>query len=230
LAGLLMITAARMVNLRDLRYHMSASRFDAAIVAVTAVSAVAISIEFCVLIGVFMSFMLAVPRTGRMLLTQFIVTDARTVREKQADDDATCPRILIFGLEGEMFFGSSVSLEQRFDTIEARVRPETRVVVLRLKRARNPDAVGMSLLEKHVDRLQARDIDVVLCGVGRSMRARMHHTGLDKKVEDSHIFLEQPVKQTSTVLAIRYAYDLLTDFCPNCPRRDSDARPVYYEI
>ena len=26
------------------------------------------------------------------------------------------------------------------------------------------------------------------------------------------------------------AYDLLTDFCPNCPRRDSDARPVYYEI
>src|SRR5262249_56131403 len=61
LAGLLMITAARMVSLRDLRYHVAASRFDAVIVAVTAVAAFAISIEFCVLIGVFMSFMLAVP-------------------------------------------------------------------------------------------------------------------------------------------------------------------------
>ena len=55
-------------------------------------------------------------------------------------------------------------------------------------------------------------------------------TGLDQKVEESNLFLEQPVRQTSTVLAIRYAYDLLTDFCPTCPRRDSDARPVYYEI
>ena len=66
LAGLLMLTAARMVNLHDLRYHVRTSRFDAAIVAVTAIAAFAISIEFCVLIGVFMSFMLAVPRTGQM--------------------------------------------------------------------------------------------------------------------------------------------------------------------
>ena len=229
LAGLLMLTAAHMVSIKDLRYHMAASQFDRVIVAVTAISALAISIEFCVLIGVFMSFMLAVPRTGRMLLTQFVVTEDRTVRERQADD-IPCNRILIFGLEGEMYFGSGVSLEQHFETIESRVRPDTQVVVLRLKRARNPDAAGMSLLEKSIDRLQARNVDVVLCGVQRLMRAKMHHTGLDQKVEDSHIFLEQPIKQTSTVLAIRYAYELLTDFCPNCPRRDKSALPVYYEI
>ncbi len=231
LAGLLMITAARMVNLRDLRYHMTASRFDAVIVAVTAIAAVAISIEFCVLIGVFMSFMLAVPRTGNMLLTQFIVTPDRTVREKRGDD-TPCPRLLIFGLEGEMYFASSVSLEQHFQTIEARIQAETRIVMLRLKRARNPDAVGMSLLEKFVDRLQARGLDVVFCGVQRSMRARMRKCGLDQKVEDSRIFLEQPIKQTSTVLAIRYAYEhLLQDFCADCPRRNGNASlPVYYEI
>src|SRR4030095_3876543 len=74
LAGLLMLTAARMVNLHDLRYHVRTSRFDAAIVAITAVAAFAISIEFCVLIGVFMSFLLAVPRTGNMHLTQFLVS------------------------------------------------------------------------------------------------------------------------------------------------------------
>jgi SulP family sulfate permease len=229
LAGLLMLTAARMVSIRDLRYHMSASQFDRVIVAVTAISALAISIEFCVLIGVFMSFMLAVPRTGRMLLTQFVVTEDRTVRERRAED-TPCNRILIFGLEGEMYFGSGVSLEQHFETIESRVRPDTQVVVLRLKRARNPDAAGMSLLDKSVDRLHARNVDVVLCGVQRMMRAKMHHTGLDQKVDDSHIFLEQPVKQTSTVLAIRYAYDLLSDYCANCPRRDRRALPVYYEI
>jgi SulP family sulfate permease len=229
LAGLLMITAAGMVNLHDLRYHMRASRFDAAIVAVTAIAAFAISIEFCVLIGVFMSFMLAVPRTGRMLLTEFVVTIDRSVRERRQGDEV-CGRILIFGLEGEMYFGSGASMEQHLDTIEARVMPETKAVVLRLKRARNPDAVGMSLLEGCIDRLHARGVSVLLCGVQEAMMTCMTNCGLAKKLDAAHIFLEQPVKQTSTVLAVRYAYDLVTDFCPTCPRRDGVSRPLYYEI
>jgi SulP family sulfate permease len=229
LAGLLMITAARMVNLRDLRYHVRASRFDAVIVATTAIAAFAISIEFCVLIGVFMSFLLAVPRMGRMLLTEFVVTVDRTVRERRPGDEG-CDRILIFGLEGEMYFGSGASLEQHLDTIEARVRPETQAVVLRLKRARNADAVGLSLLEKFVDRLQGRGVHVILCGVQEAMLTRMQNCGLAAKLDATHVFAEQPVKQTSTVLAIRFAYDLLTDFCATCPRRNGSARPMYYEI
>ena len=77
LAGILMLSAWRMVDRHALLYHLRATRFDAAIVATTAFAAVAISVEFCVLIGVFMSFMLAVPRAGRMLLTEFVVTAGR---------------------------------------------------------------------------------------------------------------------------------------------------------
>ena len=88
LAGLLMLTAARMVNFKDLRYHVRASRFDAVIVAATAVSAFAISIEFCVLIGVIMSFLLAVPRAGHMLLTEFVDAGNDHVRERLEDDPA----------------------------------------------------------------------------------------------------------------------------------------------
>jgi SulP family sulfate permease len=231
LAGLLMLTAARMVSLHDLRYHVRTSRFDAAIVAVTAISAFAISIEFCVLIGVFMSFMLAVPRTGHMQLTEFVVGPERTVYERQRGDQA-CSRMLIFGLEGEMFFGSGSSLEGHLDTIEERVGPETQVVVLRLKRARNPDAVGMALLEGAVDRLQAKGILVVLCGIRPGMLACLTNCGLAAKLGEKNLFLEQPVRQTSTVLAIRHAYDHITDLCPTCPRREGPllTRAMYYEI
>jgi SulP family sulfate permease len=231
LAGLLMLTAARMVNLDDLRYHMRTSRFDAAIVAVTAISAVAISIEFCVLIGVFMSFMLVVPRTGTMQLAEFVVTDDRTIAERQRGDTA-CSRLLIFGLEGEMYFGSGSSLERHLDAIEDRVLPETQAVVLRLKRARNPDAVGMHLLEKAADRLRARGVHVILCGIRPGMLACLRNCGLAAKLGEANLFLEQPVRQTSTVLAVRHAYGLLTDRCPSCPRRGPTPieRPMYYEI
>ena len=231
LAGLLMLTAARMVNFHDLRYHWRTSRFDAAIVAVTAVSAVAISIEFCVLIGVFMSFLLAVPRTGNMQLTEFVVTAERTVSERQRGDTA-CSRLLIFGLEGEMFFGSGSSLEGHFDAIEDRIAPETQAVVLRLKRARNPDAVGMALLERAVDRMRSRGVLVVLCGSRPGMRACLENCGLAEKLGEENLFLEQPVRQTSTVLAIRHAYEHVTDLCPTCPRRTGPplTRAMYYEI
>jgi SulP family sulfate permease len=231
LAGLLMLTAARMVNLHDLRYHVRTSRFDAVIVTVTAISAFAISVEFCVMIGVFMSFLLTVPRAGNIQLAEFVVTDDRTVHERQRGDVA-CSRMLIFGLEGEMFFGAGSSLERHFDTIEERVSPETRALVLRLKRARNPDAVGISMLEAAIDRIRARGVQVVLCGIRPGMLAALEKCGLAAKLGPENLFLEQPVRQTSTVLAIRHVYDGITDFCPTCPRRLGAPLPraLYYEI
>ena len=218
-----------MVSLRELRYHMRVSRFDATIVAVTAIAALAISIEFCVLVGVLMSFLLVVPRTGQMLLTEFAVAPDGAVHERLPEDEV-CGRILIFGLEGEMYFGSGTSLDQHLDAIESRLRPETQVVVLRLKRARHPDAVGLSLLERSVDRIRARGVHVLMCGVRHDLFATMKRCGLVAKVGEPNVFLEQPVRQTSTLLAIRQAYDLVTDPCPTCPRREpaTRARDMYY--
>ena len=104
--------------------------------------------------------------------------------------------------------------------------------MLRLKRARNPDAVGMALLEQAVDRWRARGVMVVLCGVRAGMLACLENCGLAGKLGPENLFLEQPVRQTSTVLAIRHAYEHVTDLCPTCPKRRGPplTRAMYYEI
>ncbi len=229
LAGLLVITAAGMVRPHEIRYHMRVTRFDAAIVAVTAIAAVAISVEFCVLIGVFMSFLLVVPRTGRMLLTEFVLTGDGAIRERLPEDEA-CGRILIFGLEGEMFFASGQSLEQHLETVESRLTPQTQVVVFRMKRARSPDAVGIALMERCVDRLQARGVHVLMCGVRKSFYACMTRCGLASKLGAVNIFLERRVRQTSTLLAVGHACELVAERCPTCPQREASVRErgIYY--
>ncbi|HKA14848.1 MAG TPA: SulP family inorganic anion transporter [Myxococcota bacterium] len=229
LAGILMVSAWKMVDWRALAYHLRATRFDAAIVAATAFAAVFISIEFCVLIGVTMSFLLAVPRAGRMLLTEFVLTDEGSLHER-LPDDTPCERTLIYGLEGEMFFGATAALEQHFAAIEARVTPSTQVLVLRVKRARNPDAVGLSLLEGFLDRMKAHGVRVLLCGVRPEFADKMERTGLTGRLGE-RVFLEQPVRQTSTLLAIRYAYEIITSRCDHCPRRSGlGEQKLYYEI
>jgi SulP family sulfate permease len=229
LAGILMVSAWKMVDRRALLYHLRATRFDAAIVAATAVSAVFISIEFCVLVGVLMSFMLSVPRAGRMLLTEFVLTDEGGVHERLPEDEP-CPLTLIFGLEGEMFFGATGALEQHFAAIERRVTPSTQVLVLRVKRARSPDAVGVALLEGFLDRMKARGVRVLLCGVRSDLARMMDKTGLTQRLGE-RVFLEQPVRQTSTLLAIRYAYEILTARCDHCPRLGGlGEQKLYFQV
>ncbi len=230
LAGILMVTAYKMVDWPALRYHVRATRFDTVLVIVTAVSAVAISIEFCVLIGVFLSFLLVVPRVGQVLLTEFVVTAEGGLHER-LPEDTVCPKIKLFGLEGELFFGAAASLERHLDTIEAHAHG-AKVVVLRMKRARHPDAVGLSLLDDFLLRMKENNVRVLMCGVRPDLHVRLEESGLAERLASEHLFLEQPVRQTSTLLAIRAAYELVDGPCATCPRRDAEGRAqnLYYAI
>jgi len=208
LAGLLMVAAFRMVDWATIRTSIRATRFDAIIIGATAFAAVFVTVEFCILIGVVLSFMLAVPRAGRMLLSEFVVSSEGQVHERLGDDQPES-ELLIFGLEGEMFFGAGPALESHLDTIEDRLLPSTRVLILRVKRARNPDAVGAALLDEFVRRVHKRGVHVLLCGVRDDLFAVFDATGLVTLLHPDHVFREQPVRKTSTALAVAHAREFL---------------------
>ncbi len=215
LAGILVVASWGMIDWRSLAFHWRATHFDAAIIAATAFSALAISVEFCVMIGVLMSFVLTVPRAGRMLLTQFVVSTEGSIHER-LPDDIPCRKLLIFGLEGEFFFGAMSAMERHFDAIESQVSPDTEVIVLRLKRVRNPDAVALAELKQFLLRMKACGVHVLMCGVGHDLHSAMQRAGMSGRL-DEQVFLEQRVRQTSTMRAIRHAYQLLGGRCKTCP-------------
>lgn len=232
LAGILIVSAWKMVDWRGLDYNIRGSRFDAAVIAATALAAVGISVEFCILIGVFMSFMLAVPRAGRMLLTEFVITSDGVIHER-IEGDKVCGHILIFGLEGEMFFGSAPALERHLDEIEGRIEAHTKVVVLRLKRLRSPDAVCMHMLDEHIQRIEARGVHVIMVGVRADLAAALDRTGIAARLEPKQIFREQPVRHTSTQMGIQHAYELIQTPCEDCPRTSrapSPENPFHYAV
>ncbi len=101
-----------------------------------------------------------------------------------------------------------------------------------MKRVRNPDAVGLTLLEAFLHRMKARGVHIILCGVRSQLYETMQKTGLAVQLGEKEVFLERPVRLTSTLLAIRHAYELIPDRCPTCPRRNAavDERSLYYSI
>jgi SulP family sulfate permease len=220
LAAILVLSAWRLIDWPQLSYYLRATRYDACIVVATAVSAVAISVEFCVLIGVLLSFILYVPRAARVHLTELVVTPERLIRERFSTD-APCGRIRIFSLEGELFFGAAPELEQHLNRIAEASDAGIRVVILRLKRARNPDAVCLQALEGFVDRMREAGVAVVLCGIRPELMHALESGGIvkDLGVERCFVFEETGAIWTSTLEAVRFAYQLLGgDVCEICPR------------
>jgi MFS superfamily sulfate permease-like transporter len=77
------------------------------------------------------------------------LTPERVVRDRVLAD-SPCSRLLLFNLEGELFFGSAPVLEEHLNTIERRSCDGIRVIVLRMKRVRSPDAACLELGPKQL--------------------------------------------------------------------------------
>jgi SulP family sulfate permease len=233
LAGLLLVTAAGLIDWQRLRYALRATRYDAGLVLATACAAVFISIEFSILIGTFLSFLFFVPRAARLSAHELVVSAERVVRERQPDDPR-CGKLVVLDLEGELFFGSAPELEGYFDDLRRRVTEGVRVVILRVKRTRNPDMVCLERLQHFLEEMHARKVTALLCGVRDDFAQGLRNLRFHHWLPAACIFLEDAAAGSSTLKAVRYAYELLgADLCPTCPRRNErepDRGEWYYMI
>jgi SulP family sulfate permease len=209
LAGLLLVIAVRLIDWKRLRYTLRASRYDAGLVYLTAFSAVFISVEFSILIGVAVSILLFVPRAARLRAAELVVTPEGLVRERlPADPPAT--DLLIYDLEGELFFGAAPELDRYFETILDRTKAEgIRHVVLRVKRTRNPDVVFMERLELFLHEAATRGVIVLLAGVRPDFAQGLHNLHFAAWLPAERIFPEEEQIYSATLKAVRQAHVLL---------------------
>jgi SulP family sulfate permease len=222
LAGILLVTAAGLFDRRRLGRALSASRYDAGLVLTTACSAVFVSVEFSILIGVAFSILLFVPRAARLKATELAVTAEHTLRDRQPADPC-CSRVVILDLEGELFFGAAPELDRYFTELKEKTRVGLRIIILRVKRTRNPDIVCMELLQHFIQEMQQQGVTVLLAGVRADFAQAMQNLTFGKSLPPECVFREDPaVVGSATLAAVRAAYERLgDDVCENCPRRGS---------
>jgi SulP family sulfate permease len=233
LAGLLLLAAFRMVDRKQLVFHLRSTRYDAGVVIATALAAVVISVEFCIVIGAFLSFVLYVPRAAQSRLTPYTHTPDQGIRERRPGDPV-CDRLLVFSLEGELFFGSEPELERHLAAIEHQAQGTVRAVVLNLKQARNPDAAFLHLLRDFHSRLSRADVALLLWGVQPDLHKALANTGIDAQIGVNRVFRAAADRGTGTCEAVELAYSLLGDnLCATCPRRHGKTpagEPLVYVI
>lgn len=234
LAGLLFVTALRLIDVGRLRYTLRASRYDTGLVVITALAAVLIGVEFSILIGVALSILLFVPRAARLRRTELVVSPEGVVREK-LPEDPPCSAVAVWDFEGEFFFGAAPELDRYLDDLKARTRKQgIRYLILRFKRVRNPDVVCIERLEHFLRDAQREGLVVLLAGLRPDFQEVLKRLRFTAWYPADRFFPEEDENWSATVRAVRYAYAQLGDrnTCAHCAGRIDAGRAtdLYYLV
>ena len=207
LAGLLIVTAVRLVDFKRLIATVKASRYDAGLVIITALTGVLIDLDKAVLLGIALSILLFVPRAAKLKAAELTVTPERVVRERIPSDPVD-PSTVIYDLEGELFFGAAPELDRYLDSLRARIRTgAVKFVVLRLKRVGHPDAVSIERLEHFLREENGHAVTVLLAGVQPDTLSVLTNIGFQRWFPAEQVFVEEEAEgeDSATLKALRHA-------------------------
>lgn len=186
LAGVLMVTAVRMVEVHNVRAVLRSTRSDAVVLVLTAAATIAFDLIVAVEVGIALAAVFAlraVARTSSATLEAVPVTD-----EIDGDTELGLLRehIVAYRIDGAIFFGAA----QRFLT-ELTAVTDVRVVILRLPDVQVLDATGAQALGEIVSELEARRITVLLKGPRpEHLRILAAVGALDRLAHENHLFTD----------------------------------------
>ncbi|MGZ6912856.1 MAG: SulP family inorganic anion transporter [Acidimicrobiia bacterium] len=182
LAGVLMVTAVRMVELRTVRSILRSTRSDAVVLGLTSVATVAFDLVVAVEIGIAAAVVFALRKVARS--TVVTETPIRAEVDDEEEHRLLREHIVAYRIDGALFFGAA----QRFLNDLARVA-DVRVVILRLPDLQVLDATGAHALGEIVADLEARGITVLLKGPRPEHERLLRAVGaLDRLASEQHLF------------------------------------------
>jgi SulP family sulfate permease len=186
LAGVLMVTAVRMVEIHNVRAVVRATRSDAVVFTLTAAATVAFDLIVAVEVGVAVAALLALRSVARNAgVTKETIP---SIAEPEVDDEREAQllndHILAYRLDGALFFGAA----QRFLT-ELTAVADVRVVILRLPEIQVLDATGAQALAEIVRELESRHITVLVKGPRPEHLQALRAVGaIDALAHERHLF------------------------------------------
>ncbi|MFA5885476.1 MAG: SulP family inorganic anion transporter [Acidimicrobiia bacterium] len=186
LAGVLMVTAVRMVEVHNVRSVLRSTRADAAVLLLTATATIAFDLIVAVEIGIAVAALLALSSVARNSTATLEPVMGAGEIDGDAEVDLLKEGIVAYRIDGAMFFGAA----QRFLT-ELTAVSDVRVVILRLPDLQVLDATGAQALGEIVAELEARHITVLLKGPSPEHLRILGAVGaLDRLAHQNHVFAD----------------------------------------
>ncbi|MDX2758854.1 SulP family inorganic anion transporter [Streptomyces sp. ME08-AFT2] len=174
LAGVLLATAIRMVEVGALRAIVKATRSDAIVLVLTAVATLALDLVYAVIIGLVVAGALALRAVAHQARMDQVDFKADLPGEHSAEEHALlAEHIVAYRIDGPLFFAGA----HRF-LLELSEVADVRVVILRMSRITTLDATGALVLKDAVEKLNRRGIAVLTSGIRPGQHQALQSVGV----------------------------------------------------
>ncbi|WP_432865930.1 SulP family inorganic anion transporter [Microbispora rosea] len=201
LAGVLLATTVRMVEVGSLRAIARATRGDAAVMVLTFAVTVAFDLVTAVAVGVGVAIVLALRAVARS--AQIEQVPLETGDHGDEERRLLAEHIVAYRFDGPLFFGAA----HRF-LLELSEVADVRVVILRMSRVSTIDATGAGVLGDAITRLEGKGITVLLSGIRPGHDEVLNGLGVaDHLRRDGLVFPDTPaaIAHARTLLGLRSA-------------------------
>ncbi len=244
LAGALIVTAWNMIDRAEIRRILRGAPGDAIIMVVTFLGTLFLQLDFAVLTGILLSFVLYFLRTSAPRV-QVVVPDEEFRHFAHRPDAPSCPQLGIVEILGDLYFGAVSHIEEEILQVAAR-NPGQRYLLIRMHHVNQIDFSGIHMLESVVRAYRDQGGDVFLVHVGPRARRLMELTGclkylgeanlLDEDVAVGHLFhhvldpaiciYECPVRVFRECQNLPKRFDLLDVALPSLGRSPNGYEPA----
>lgn len=171
LAGVLMVTAARMVATSTIRTVLGSTRPDAVVFVLTVLVTISFDLIFAVGIGMAAAGVFAV---RAMAASSGVHREELPGRAVPGDE-----RIALFRLDGALFFGVAERVLERVSAID-----DVRVVILRMSQLQVLDATGARVITELIETLEHRGVTVLVKGLQDRHRGLITRLGVIEALRD----------------------------------------------
>lgn len=160
LAGVLLATTVRMVEVGSLRALLGATRGDAAVLLLTFGVTVLFDLVAAVVVGLAVAAIIALRSVARSARMEKVPLDSGD----HSDEERRLleQHIVAYRLDGPLFFAGAHQF-----LLELTEVTDVRVVILRMARVSTLDVTGAKVLGDAIERLESRGIVVLLSGISR---------------------------------------------------------------
>lgn len=209
LASILVVVSYNMSGITAIKSVLKGQKSDSIVMIVTFIVTVFISMTLAIEVGLILAAFFFIRK-------MIEVSTVSTLKNEMADADADVnkvdansfnlrnipKKVLVYEIEGPLFFGSI----QKFEQAMAMVEFEYKVMILRMRSTLYVDAGGLNIIAQLNEDCRQKNITLLVSDIHTQPFMLAHQTGLDKKIGDGNIFgnLDEALERAASILGVSY--------------------------
>lgn len=225
-AAMLVVTAFGLIDARHFLLCLRSNIADAFVLVTTLVACLIFSVDIAFFIGIGLSITFYLNKAATPYLVEHLVSDAGDLRGTELPGTTRDKEIRIISVQGELFFGAADLFQSTLKTLAAGDQ-RTRVLILRLKHARDVDATACLALQ-HLNRyLKESGRYLVGCSITQPVWQVLQDSGVAEEIGLENLFL---FDSSNPQLSVKQAWQRARELAECVPHAPPVEAPLSAEV